>query len=185
MNISTANQITCHIKREGVNTIWPLITNSYPWFTANLPVIYKMYVHLMFTVKYCFCQVMLKFDILIMIYFEINQILMKYHVIACIFIKTIRSKICVRYMYMVNSPGISVIMFSIILFWAPSRKFSLGKVKSRSKKTQDTGAWLAAESVQKIFKWLSEEVILFCVDRHVYTWWYECIALLHHFEVYL
>lgn len=40
MDISTANPIKCHIKREGVNTIWPLFTNSYPWFTANLPVIY-------------------------------------------------------------------------------------------------------------------------------------------------
>lgn len=138
MDISTANQITCHIKREGVIPIWPLFTNSYPWFTANLQVIYKIYVHLMFNVNYCFYQVMLKFDILIMIYFVFIQILMKYHVIVCIFIKTIRSKICVR--YMVNSPWISVIMFSIILFWAPLGKFFLGKVKSRIKKTLDIGA---------------------------------------------
>lgn len=87
MDILTANQITCHIKREGVNTIWPLFTNSYPWFTANLLVIYKIYVHLMFTVNYCFCQAMIKNDILIMIDFEIIQILMQHHVIACIFIK--------------------------------------------------------------------------------------------------
>lgn len=140
MDISTANQMTCHIKREGVNTIWPLFTNSYPWFTANLPVIYKIYVHLLFTVNYCFYQAMQKFDILIMIYFEIIQILMKYYVTACIFIKTIQSEIHVCVRYMVNSPWISVIMFSIILFWAPSRKFFLGKVKSRSKKPQDTGA---------------------------------------------
>lgn len=90
--------------------------------------------------NYCFYQAMQKFDILIMIYFEIIQILMKYYVTACIFIKTIQSEIHVCVRYMVNSPWISVIMFSIILFWAPSRKFSLGKVKSRSKKPQDTGA---------------------------------------------
>lgn len=138
MDNSTANPITCHIKREGVNTIWPLFTNSYPWFTANLPVIYKIYVHLIFTVNYCFYQVMLKFNILIMIFFEIIQILMKYDVTACIFIKIIQSKICVR--YMVNSPWISVLMFSIILFWAPLGKFFFGKVKSRIKKTQDIGA---------------------------------------------
>lgn len=91
MDISTDNQMACHIKRAGVNTIWPLFTNSYPWFTANLPVIYKIYVHLLFTVNYCFYQAMQKFDILIMIYFEIIQILMEYDVTACIFIKTIQS----------------------------------------------------------------------------------------------
>lgn len=126
-------------QREGVNTILALFTNSYPWLTANLPVIYKIYVHQMFTVNYCFYQVMLKCDILIMIYFEIIQILMKYHVIAWIFLKTIRSKICVR--YMVNSSGISVLMFSKILFCAP-----LGNVKSRIKTNQDIGTSLEAEN---------------------------------------
>lgn len=46
------NQINC----KDVNTIWPLFTNSYIRSTANLPVIYKIYVYLTFTVKYCFYQ---------------------------------------------------------------------------------------------------------------------------------
>lgn len=182
MDILTANQITCHIKREFANTIWSLFTNSYPWFTANLLVIYKIYVHLMFTVNYCFCQAMLKIDILIMIYFEIIQILMKHHVIACIFIKTIWSKICVR--YMVNSPGISVIMFSKILFCAPFGEFFFGEVKSGIKTNQDIGISLEAANLKKKFKWSSEEVKPFCVDWQVHAW-DEYIALLHNYEEHL